>query len=88
MNGGEIIWSGEETEHAKGVGFWLRKRARKAPISYNPINARIIAARLKGTPLEFTVIQVYAPTTAGSDEEIELFYGKLEKISYEVPKKM
>jgi len=80
-------WSGEETEHAKGVGFWLSKWARKALISYNPINSRIIAARFKRTPLDFTVIQVYAPTTSGSEEEIEIFYEQLEKISNEVPKK-
>ncbi len=28
LNGGEVIWSGEEKDHMRGVGFLLRKRAK------------------------------------------------------------
>ena len=42
INEREIIWSGEENEHARGLGFWPRKRDRYALISYKPINSRIL----------------------------------------------
>jgi len=33
MNGGEVIWSGEEKSHTKEVGLLLNKRARNALLS-------------------------------------------------------
>ena len=35
MNGGEVIWSGEDKNHVKGVGFLLSKRARSPLLGYN-----------------------------------------------------
>ncbi len=78
LNSGEVIWSGEEKEHQRGVGFLLNKRARDALIGYIPVSSRIIAATFKGTPMNITVIQVYAPTADKTDEEIEQFYEQLE----------
>jgi len=37
--------------------------------------------------LDITVIQVYAPTSYSSKENIEMFYGKLEQTTEELPKK-
>ena len=87
MNGGEVIWSGEEKIHTRAVSFLLNKRARNALLSYNAVNARIIAARFRGAPLNLAVVQVYAPTADSSDEEIERFYKDLEKVHNELPNK-
>ena len=87
LNGGEVIWSGEEKKHAKGVGFLLSQRAKDALLGYNPVNARIIAARFSGKPLNIAVIQVYAPTADSTDEEIEKFYEQIEHTIEELPKK-
>jgi len=84
MNGREVIWSGEEKSHTKGVGFLLSKRARNALLSYNAVNSRIIATRFHGAPLNLAVVQAYAPTTDSTDEEIEIFYEDLEKILNEL----
>ena len=60
MNGGEIIWSGEEKEHRKGVGFYLSKRAKGALMEYQPVNSRIIAARFRANPINIAVyVTVY-----------------------------
>jgi len=87
INGGEIIWSGEEKNHVKGVGFLLSKRAQSALLSYKAINARIITARFSGAPFNLAVVQVYAPTADSTDEEIEEFYDGLEKVLDDLPKK-
>jgi len=70
LNGGEMIWAGEEKTHMNGVGFLLSKRAKHALLGYNPVNSRIIVARFSGALLNIAVIQVYAPTSASSDEAV------------------
>ena len=35
----DVIWSGEDKEHVRGVGMLLSDRARKALIGYNPVNS-------------------------------------------------
>ena len=87
LNNGEIIWSGEEKRHVRGVGFYLSNKAKRALMGYNPVNPRIMAARFRGKPLNITVIQVYAPPAESSEEEIEEFYEKLEDTIAEVPRK-
>jgi len=68
-----VIWSGEEKNHKSGVGFLLSYRAKGALLGYIPVNSRIIAARFSGAPLNITVIQVYAPTSDSSKEDIKTF---------------
>jgi len=87
LNGGEVIWSGEEKNHVRGVGFLLSKRAKDALLGYNPVNARIIVARFSGAPLNIAVIQVHAPTSDSTEDDIETFYGQLEHTIEELPKK-
>ncbi|XP_016299301.1 uncharacterized protein LOC107656114 [Sinocyclocheilus anshuiensis] len=87
LNGGEVIWSGEEKNHMRGVGFLLSKRAKDALLGYNPVNSRNIVTRFNGAPLNIAVIQVYAPTSDSTEEEVETFYGQLEHTIEELPKK-
>ncbi len=87
LNGGEVIWSGEGKDHMRGVGFLLSKRAKDALLGYNPVNSRIIVARFNGAPLNIAVIQLYAPTSDSTEEEVEIFYWQLEHIIEELPKK-
>jgi hypothetical protein len=76
---GDFIWSGENNTHTKGVGMLLSTRARKALLGYNPINSRLITARFKATRFNITIINVYAPTSDASENNIEAFYGDLEE---------
>ena len=59
MNGGEVLWSGEEKEHKWKVGFLLSEKAKRALLWYKPVSSRIIVARFGGQPINLTVIQVY-----------------------------
>jgi hypothetical protein len=84
---GDFIWSGESNTHTKGVGMLLSVKARKALLSYNPINSRLITARFTATPFNLTVINVYAPTSEASMDDIETFYDNLEEAVANTPKK-
>lgn len=52
----------------------------------NPINETTISIRLKCKPVNMTVIQVYAPTTAAEDTEMEEFYEMVQTAMDETPK--
>ncbi|CAF1426895.1 unnamed protein product [Adineta ricciae] len=77
---GDLIWSGEERTHTRGVGFLLSKQAKKALIGYNPINSWIITARFNASPFKMTVMHVYAPTSTFSEEDIEAFYNDIDEV--------
>ena len=59
-----------------GVGFIINMS--KAVMGYNPVNDRIITIRMKAHPMNITVVQVYAPTTDATEEEMDNFYGVLQ----------
>ncbi|CAF0874075.1 unnamed protein product [Adineta steineri] len=84
---GDFIWCGESNTHTKGVGMLLSVKARKALLSYNPINSRLITARFTATPFNLTVINVYAPTSEASMDDMEKFYDNLEEAVANTPKK-
>src|ERR1700733_4912129 len=86
MEGGKILWSGGETRHEAGVGFLLSNRARDALLGYKPVSDRIIVARFGAQPFNMTVIQIYAPTAASTEEDIDKFYSDLTATVEEVPK--
>ena len=76
---GQIIYSGRERSGRSGVAVFLSKATVKIPIGYKPVNDRIITVRLMGQAKKITLIQVYAPTSASTEEELEEFYETLQK---------
>ena len=42
---------------------------------------------MHATPFNISIIQVYAPTTNHTDEEIEIFYNELQKSISKISKK-
>ena len=54
---------------------------------FNPINEIIAIIRLHATPFNISIIQVYAPTTDHTDEEIEIFYNDLQNSISKISKK-
>ena len=52
-----------------------------------PVSSRLIAIRLRAVPFNFTKVQVYDPTSACDDNEIEEFYDKLQNVIDQTPKK-
>ncbi|KAG1681055.1 DNA replication licensing factor MCM5 [Nymphon striatum] len=73
-----IIYSGGE-KHQRGVGIILNKQVSKSLLGFWAISDRILLVKVRGNPFNISIIQVYAPTSASTDEEIELFYNQLDK---------
>ena len=61
------------------MAVFLFKATVKSLIGYKPVNDRSITVRLMGQAKNITLIQVYAPTSASTEEEPEEFYETLQK---------
>ena len=73
-----LIFSGHKKDHKHGVGLLLSKVVSKSVLGYCALSDRILLVRIHGKPFNLSIIQVYAPTSASSEEEIEDFYSDLE----------
>jgi len=78
--GHKVVFSGEETQQRKGVGFWLNKSIANCLISYEPVSSRMMSVSIRAVPQNLTLVQVYAPTAADTEEEHELFYDDLQRV--------
>ena len=56
----------------------LNKTAQQSLLGYNPVSSRLTSARFKIINGAITVIQVYAPNTADTEEEMDEFYDQLQ----------
>jgi len=68
----------EEKRNIRGVGLILKKEVRKTLRKWNPVNGRIMSARLNSRNAKLTVIQVYTPTNNADDDSKEEFYEQLQ----------
>ena len=82
-----LYYSGEPDSHTKGVGFLVNKDCKHSVLGYCPISSRLITIRLRATPFNITVLQVYAPTTDHDDEEVEELYSLIQNAIDKVNKK-
>src|SRR6478735_3722092 len=80
-----VIFSGGD-KNRRGVGMVLRGKVGQAVMQYNLISDRIIVVRLKATPVNLLLLQVYAPCEDGEEDEKELFYETLDKTVSEYKK--
>ena len=66
------------TSHERGVGILLNKLAQKSVIGFWPTTGRVMIIKLKAKPFDINVIQVSAPTSSSSDEELEELCKKID----------
>ena len=81
-----IIYNGNN-KGTNGVAIILNKRFGNILSSYNTISDRIITVKLDTKPVSLNIIQVYAPTSACTEEEIEDFYNNLQTTKDKIPKR-
>ena len=73
-DGHKVYFSDEENRHEYGVGFLVHKDVVGAVLGCRPVSSRSISIRLRAAPFNITMIQVYAPTSGRSDNEVDHFY--------------
>ncbi|XP_039276069.1 craniofacial development protein 2-like [Nilaparvata lugens] len=76
-----VYYSGTDNgRHELGVGFIMIKEVAKCVNNVVPVSSRVILVQLKAKPVNINIIQVYAPTTDGTDEEVKEFYNSINQI--------
>uniref|UniRef100_A0A8D8SN59 Craniofacial development protein 2 n=1 Tax=Cacopsylla melanoneura TaxID=428564 RepID=A0A8D8SN59_9HEMI len=77
----QIFYSGQEgPSNWNGVGFVITKDMNKYVKSVCNVSDRIILLQLSAKPVNVNFIQVYAPPSYSSEDEIEEFYADLKKV--------
>jgi len=79
LYGHTVVYSGRPTRGMSGVAVWIHRKVTGALVRYEPISDRLIVVRLNAKPWNITLIQVYGPTTAATEEETERFYQDLSR---------
>ena len=82
---GELfIYSGKENkddiQERAWVGIMLSGHAKKCLVEWEPIDDRIIPARINAKIQKITIIQCYAPTNNAEPYEEEEFYNQLQAV--------
>lgn len=78
IDGWRFMWSGGDV-HAHGVGILMRDSVSRSVKGFWPVSKRVMMVKLSAKPIDICVLQVYAPTTDHSDEEVEEFYGDVAR---------
>ncbi|XP_062525575.1 craniofacial development protein 2-like [Bombyx mori] len=74
-----ILYYIGDTPGLYGVGFIVKKYLKRYITSFIGLSERVALLRMNIDSLELSIIQVYAPTEASSDEELEFFYSTVDK---------
>jgi len=78
LDGHAIVYS-RLTQVMSGVAVWIHRKLAGVLMGYEPISDRVLVVRLMAKPRNITLIQVYGPTTAATDEEMETYPKQLNK---------
>lgn len=82
-----VYYSGHGSYRKNGVAFIISRHLENCVMGFNPISDRLISIRIKGKPVNLTVVQAYSPTSVAEEEEIDEFYQLLEETVNNTPKK-
>ena len=82
-----IYYCGQESLRRNGVAIMVNKSVQNAVLGCSLKNDKIISVHFQGKPFNITVIQVYAPTSNAEEAEVEPFYGDLQDLLEQTPKK-
>ena len=84
--GHRVYFSRNEDKHERGVGFLVHKDIVKSVIGCRPVSSRLMTVQLRASPLNITIIQVYAPRSSYDDSDVDEFYRELQPLVDQTPK--
>ena len=65
-----LIYSCHKKKHKHGVGLLISNAVSQSVMGYHAMSDRTLLAKIHGQPFDLSIIQVYAPTSASTEEEI------------------
>ena len=68
------------------VAFIVRGKVSASVVHYQTVSDRILGIRLKAHPVDMVLVQVYAPTSEATEEEMEVFYDDVAQLVKEQKK--
>ena len=75
-----VFWPGEAANyHRNGVAFIVSNDLQKSVVGFLPVSDRVALLQIKASPCSITFIQVYAPTSAADDVEMDRFYNDVNE---------
>ena len=72
-----VIYSGGQ-KHENGAGFILDEEHARSLKGFWKLSDRVYMVKLDAKSLDINIIEVYAPTSASNDEELDKFYSEFE----------
>jgi len=82
-DGVRVIYAGGD-DSQRGVAVLLDGTAAKCVTSVERHSDRLLVVNLHASRRDFVLIQVYMPTTAHTDEEVDVLYEQMEAILQEM----
>ncbi|XP_049794555.1 craniofacial development protein 2-like [Schistocerca nitens] len=83
-----IYYSGTcNGQYKSGVGFIVLKAIAECVNNCVPVLERVILLQISTLPAQLNIIEVYAPTTDHSDEEVAECYSQISGVLQHLPKK-
>ena len=77
-NRSNLIAHSNSTDGQRGVGFIIQKHLIDNVIEFRSISDRLAILKLKLKSRNVCIMQVYAPTSASKEQDIDEFYHQLE----------
>ena len=68
------------------LSFYFPSDIVKSVIGCRPISSRLMTVRLRASPFNITIIQIYAPTSSYDDSDVDEFYRELQSLADQTPK--
>ena len=82
-----VYFNGPDNSSTGGVAIIVPPRLNDSVIGYKAAGERIIHLRLQAHPCILNIIQAYAPTATADEDVLEEFYGHLETVTKNIPRK-
>jgi len=79
-----LIYSGGD-KHVRGVALLVHNSIRQSLQTWNAISDRILTARFHHKHGHLTVVVVYAPVEASTNEDKDNFYSQLSSLTQAIP---
>ncbi|XP_071509931.1 craniofacial development protein 2-like [Diadema antillarum] len=79
VDGYTMVYSGNRKAHINGVGMLMSNEIASAMAGFYAVSERVIVLKVNSKPFNCNIIQLYAPTSACTEDEIEEFYESVEE---------